>query len=705
MLPEPARRLEVRSTPSSLIFRAALASSGVLVRFELKRGVVTSCELGTKAGRKRVPIPEESHDLTALWNRTQWVTGVVMRTLWSSYTPSESERHWAEVFLCLDTAPRRLVGIAPILDAFERSDWPDALRLAENQTGIKWFEPFRLGLCGKSEEIFAHAEHSQPVDGHLASFRGIARRELYLFDAAYEDLRAGSAKLTAPERAMHFTMMAEICGQRDQPEEAVRLLAWALPYSANDEEIIRSAELIMRFDGGYGPVESALERRTNRGAAPPEVWLLRAKLALWCGRTDEARELLPHATTGDHRPTLCLAIADALDGNDEAALERLFTIAHVEDREAHAWSAELLKRAGNDALALEHLETSRVTSQTPVHTLLHCVVDGTMNISGRAHLASEHGLTARSEQTVEAAAQALRVFQGNRGPEPSRTPTSAPVSSAYELAAATVPPPTDMQHTSRLDAGNLVKQVRHRPLAEIHRDFETLAEVFPESPHPYCYRGEILLWEGRYDEALAAFNGNRAAKIARWGFVGRAAVHVHRLDFEAALAEFAHMTECYDPVRGATTHVYLGELYRIRGEYERALHELQIAIRAKPNRIGAKVNMVLAWAALGDEARAAAEFTTISQRWPNVFWHAARAVGLEGTLGEEALVETCEQSLVLMRGNRSSHLHTFYDLAGQMRFTVNAEALRAHFETTRSHLRIGALEQLLLGQPDATVRV
>jgi tetratricopeptide (TPR) repeat protein len=250
---------------------------------------------------------------------------------------------------------------------------------------------------------------------------------------------------------------------------------------------------------------------------------------------------------------------------------------------------------------------------------------------------------------------------------------------------------------SRNGAANLLKKLRTHPVGEIHEDFRRLQAQYPDSAHPYCYWGELLLWEGRFDDAFDAFNANKGAQTARWGFVGRAAVEVHRGNFDAAIDQFGIMGVMYEPVRGATTHVYLGELYRIQGQHERALRELEIAIRAKPARIGARINRALCWNATGEQEQARAELQELTSRWPNVFWHAAREIGCDWEDRSDALQEICLRALKLMRGNRSSHLHTFFDTEGQMRFTVDALAWSTHFEQCRSHLRLGALEQLLLG--------
>lgn len=698
ILPGAPRRLEVRSSPSSLIFRARLPREGLLVSFTIGGGRVTGTKVASGKGTGKVDNPADDAELVELWNRVQWVTGIATRTLWPAYEPSQKERELAELFLRLDARDTGLPAPTPLFEAFDRGEWQLACALAESESVAPWFETVRLALSGHVGNLLDSVDNAEELLGHMASFRGVARRELRLLDAALVDLKRATANLTFAERANHYTMIAVISHLLDRDEEAVDLVAWAVEHASDDIAFVRCIKLLLRF-GGYGPADAALARRTNGTSAPAKVWLLRAKLALWCGQPSRAREFAANARDGDpHQIALTLGIAATLEGDEDAALTLFESIEAARDREAHSWSAELLHRRGEQERACVHLELAGLTSQGPVHTLLRSVVyDEVVGRSGSAQLAAL-GWTDPAEHTIQLAAEALVLFQGNRGPRPSRTPTAAPVESAHELLPVPTPP-GDMLNTSRLASSGILKEIRHRPVSEIHAAFGELQNRYPHSPHPYCYWGELLLWEGRYDEAFEAFQANKAARAARWGYVGRAAVHVHHKRFTEALNEFETMASIYDSVPGATTHVYLGELYRIRGEYERALHELRVAVEAKPLRLGARINMILCYAAQGDNEAARQEYKALTNRWPNVFWHARRALGIGDTPLGSSMVDVCHQTLTLMRGNRSSHLHTFYDTAGELRFTFDTKLWESLTEA-RSFLRIGALEQLVLGATD-----
>ena len=697
LLPAPPQRLEVRATPTALILRATLATGGGSIASYAMGERVTGRIVFADKSEKEQAEPRDPDGLRALWDRVRWATDLVIRTkIGADYVPTEQEERMARLFDALERGEDTLSGVDPLVDPFSRGQWGEVLEAVEAGSWPTWFEPFALALSGNMARIRTHAREAPALQGHLAAFRGLARRELHLLDGAFDDLRAGVANLPKQQRATHYTMIAEIAHLQGDPDRAVQLLGWALPLSVDDEAFVRSANQLLRF-GGYAAAERCLEEWTESREASPAVWLLRARLALWCGRTEDARRFAAAGAAGDAiEHTLVIAIADALDGNDDDALDGFASIEHADIREAFAWSAEILKRRGESERAVEHLEIACLTSQNAVHTLLRCVVYDEMQASGRAQLEAQEGIVDPDEQTIEQAALALRTFQGNRGPSPSRTPTVEPAASAEALSRVPTPP-GDIMHMSRNAAADLLKGLRTKAVAEVHSEFIELQATYPESAHPYCYWGELLLWEGRFDDAFDAFNANEGARVARWGFVGRAAVQVHRGDFDAALEEFRVMGTKYEPVRGATTHVYLGELYRIREEHERALHELGIALGAKPGRIGAHVNRVLSWAALGENDQALESFAMLTDRWPNLFWHAAREVGCTWADRASAFHDISEAALVLMRGNRSSHLHTFFDRDDEMRFTVDAQSWAKHFERCRSHLRLGALEQLLLG--------
>lgn len=700
VLPAPPARTELKVGPRSLVFRVLLTDGGAgLALFADEGDGFAKCRVALKGKSERtVEVDDSAGELPLLLQRALWVVGLIEDDAApSSHEPSEADRRLAHLYRSVIAGKEAFSGVDPLVDAFTRRDWGTFLALVDTSGAPEWFRPTALAMHGGLSAIVAHPETAPPLAGHMAAFRGLARRDLHLLEAAFADLSAAVVVLSPDRRATHYRTIADLAHRMGDQRKAVKLLTWALPRLESDGEFTQSVRELLRF-GGFGEAEQALAARTNGGRSNADIWLLRARLALWTGDSSAAREFVRQAeTSGDADPPqtqICLAIADFLEGNDERSLQGFLAVEHLGDREAHAFSAELLKRRGEDELAITHLETASLTSQNTVHTLLRCVVYDEMQHSGRAQLAAQAGITAEAEQTVEAAREALRTFHGNRGARPTRSLSPEPVSSAGLLHDVPTPP-TDIMHMSRNSAANALKKIRSRPVSEVHAQFAKLQQKYPESPHPYCYWGELLLWEGRFEEAHQAFSANRGAQIARWGYVGRAAVEVHRGDFDRALWEFAELTTRYEPVRGATTHVYMGELHRIRGEYAKGLVELAIAIGAKEARLGARANRLLCWLGIGETEQATAEFERLCDRWPAPFWHGANAVGADWERRSEAIQEITLEALAMMRGNRSSHLHTFFDESGTMRFIADAHAWTAQFARSRSHLRWGAIESLL----------
>lgn len=692
ILPSAPKRVEVKATPLALGFRVTMDRDACLVSFAVQGERISRCSIATKTGSNPCPLPEETQGIVELWRRVSWVQSLTTSGPGSDYAPNEWQREQAHLFDCLKNRGR-LTGVNDLVDAFDAEDWGTAITLAEDGTYPDWFEPFRLALHGGIKPIIAHASVDASPGGRLAVFRARARQELGLIQSAFDDLAGALGGRAPSDRAEAYAGLAVLAGALGRTGQAIELLSRALRLSTDDEFVARCASDLMRM-GGYSAAQIALRAHTARLDVSPDVWIIRAELALWCGRTSDAREFIADAGADGSRASLLLGIADAMDGNDDGALTRLRAVSGPDQREAHAWTAELLKRRGEDATALDHLNSAMIGSQNAVHTLLGSFVEDEVNHECRTLFAAL-GVEQESDQTPATAAKLLRTFHGNRSAQPSRSASAAPVESAAELSEVPTPPASAIR-LSRVACQELLKTLRYRPVAEIHQGFDELQRTYPDSAHPYCYHGELLLWEGRYDDAEAAFNGNNGAQVARWGHVGRAAVQVHRHRFDEALAEFDQMRRSYAPLPGATTHVYMGELHRLRGDLALALEELAIATGAKPGRIGARINQVMCWALVGQIDRAQADFDTLTHRWPNLFWHATNAIGVEWADRGDALLDVCESALRLMRGNRSSHTHTFFDETGAMRLTLDAPRWWRRLQQNKIHLRKGIVERMLL---------
>jgi tetratricopeptide (TPR) repeat protein len=204
---------------------------------------------------------------------------------------------------------------------------------------------------------------------------------------------------------------------------------------------------------------------------------------------------------------------------------------------------------------------------------------------------------------------------------------------------------------------------------EVLRRFDAVLEAFGDKTYPRCYRGEVLLWLGRYGEAREDFLA--ALKIrddTRWAYVGLGAVELLSGRPEAAL-EMLELGIVRAKGPGPTTYAYRGEAYRLLGDLPKAIADLTCACGDWPSRAGARVNLALAHGAAGDSAAQDSAYRRLLDLLPGLLADAARAAGLASAMTSSAAVQRrlLEQARAMMRGNRSSVLGTWYDGAGRLR--------------------------------------
>ncbi len=156
----------------------------------------------------------------------------------------------------------------------------------------------------------------------------------------------------------------------------------------------------------------------------------------------------------------------------------------------------------------------------------------------------------------------------------------------------------------------------------------------------------------------------------------------------------------YEPIPGATTHVYLGEAHRRRGALAAAEEHLRIAVGAKPGRAGAWINLALVHLAQGRREEADAIFERLERTWPRLLWDARRAMGESPTWPVPRVPEVLEQVLSMMRGNRSSHTITYFDDEGRMRIAQRADVWQRSLNGHASYLKLDLQRRLALGIED-----
>jgi tetratricopeptide (TPR) repeat protein len=163
---------------------------------------------------------------------------------------------------------------------------------------------------------------------------------------------------------------------------------------------------------------------------------------------------------------------------------------------------------------------------------------------------------------------------------------------------------------------------------------------FPDSPHPWTYRGEVLLWMGRVDEAAASLREAQRRARCRWGWVGlSAAAGLRGLDRTADRAAALSLRD-FGPLAGSTLAGYRGERLSRHGQTDEARGELEAAVKARPARIGA-------WVALAELGSAAA-WDQLEARAPALMFEARRG----------AQTGTVAEIRALLAGNRASRMVT-----------------------------------------------
>lgn len=206
---------------------------------------------------------------------------------------------------------------------------------------------------------------------------------------------------------------------------------------------------------------------------------------------------------------------------------------------------------------------------------------------------------------------------------------------------------------------------------EVLNAFGEIERAYPRSHHPYAYRGEVLLWLGRYDEAAVDFEkGLRINPKARWIHIGMGAVHGFQGRTQAALASFQRSVDVAPDFVGPTLYAYRGEALRVAGQTREALRDLQIACRDNPSRIGAWVHLCLLAQESGDESEQNRAWNELVTRAPFLLSDAAeehfsRSI-YEVERGSERR-SLLEYVLGMMRGNRSSSCVTYFTRTNELR--------------------------------------
>ncbi|MDI1481977.1 tetratricopeptide repeat protein [Polyangium sp. y55x31] len=222
--------------------------------------------------------------------------------------------------------------------------------------------------------------------------------------------------------------------------------------------------------------------------------------------------------------------------------------------------------------------------------------------------------------------------------------------------------------------------IRSRPPADVLGEFDVIRQAHPRSHHPHAYRGELLLWLGRVDEAEEDFRRGLAIQPrARWLHIGMGAVHVLRGEYAAALTCFQRSIDCAPALVGPTLYGVRGEAHRLRGDLSAAVEDLARTCRDTPSRVSAWVNLWLTEDDLGHAEARDAAWKELTRRAPWLLADAAEeALGLALPAVEDqpARRATLEHALRMLRGNRSSSCVTYFTREGELRTVFDVGSSR-----------------------------
>ncbi|MCO4771619.1 MAG: tetratricopeptide repeat protein, partial [Deltaproteobacteria bacterium] len=225
----------------------------------------------------------------------------------------------------------------------------------------------------------------------------------------------------------------------------------------------------------------------------------------------------------------------------------------------------------------------------------------------------------------------------------------------------------------RAAARRTLELIRVCPPDEVLARFDAVQAAWPDSSMGLVHRAELLLWMGRHEEARAAFRGSLAINHhTRWGWIGQLANDSFLGDPEGALVvgeEGVRVMGGYGP----SHFVYRGEALRRLGRLDEAKADLEYAVGLNPSRMGARLTLALLCSELGDAPGMRAQLGPLRAACAGMLATALEEEGLStdvlwgagGSAGDVGRVLL--RGHEMMRGNRSSSCHTWFNSEGQLR--------------------------------------
>lgn len=511
-----------------------------------------------------------------------------------------------------------------------------------------------------------------------------------------------------------------LCASVEEDAKLARETANVLRTLGPDERDLELALDALFSAGAFDAYWSLLEEAIAREATSDRLGRA-AEYKLFTNQVDQARELASRALARGPNATaeLVLGACDCFEGHLQAGLERLEALTAPE---AKLWRVRFLFERGDWRAALDLLhgegelggantawrlwlalvETHRfrrllpgpAKQLLPILTLIYPDRDQRyhglhgrndfqvrqvlIEMFGEAQVSATYA--AGHLATFNLLEQSIRLLGGNY----SGQSTATEAGTLRKLRVA----------TPRKRTEEAQKLLLRQSLEEVLSGFSP--DQASTNPFLATYHAEILLWVGRYTEAVEAFSKVWLATRTRWGYVGLGAALARLERYDEALEAWSEGLKYCRPIPHEATYAYRGEVYLAQGRVTAALTELRGATHASPSRLGAQLALVQAEHRMKNFELARRALDQAARLAPGLLGCVLREQSREDLPTEaDDVFETAREALDRMRGNRSSSLYTFFDSAGQMR--VIQRHPPEHWTAAARGLR-GCAEDLLLAK-------
>ncbi|MFT3713018.1 MAG: tetratricopeptide repeat protein [Archangium sp.] len=424
----------------------------------------------------------------------------------------------------------------------------------------------------------------------------------------------------------------------------------------------------------------ALEaHRQFPGRSEPLVWCSRFRC--WSGDAEQAESRAHEALQRDASSAdAWCALGAALDGQKEgvAAIDRACEL-DPRHQEAFTWLADRHERAGDaDAMARALDVAVSSAKQLPVMAWLLRGLGALRDDLPPDHLsyvrfqecggaldalvpgALEGLLTRKRPSETRSVLQAVRAaLRGNYGEHATQ----------FKDERLSRLPPSG-RDGPRFASRRALELLRSRSVDDALATLIEVERAWPRSSLPACHRAEALLWAGRLDEAEREFR--RALELVRgtrFAWIGLTGVACLRGRYAEALRISAEGVETMGNSTGPAVFVYRGEVLRQLGRLDEARADLEQAVKLSPRRLGATLNLAL----VDDDPRLQA---VVFDRAPGLISDATYELREAGVAAPSRRA-ILERALLMMRGNRSTSLITYW-CGGYMRLVPNEEGAATH---------------------------